>query len=265
MLTSVGRLAIEIAKFHEYARPSRTEVLARRHIVEQVREHVREILPNYFLEVFGSERTGLALATSDIDLRLLKRDDVESHGRLPPGKQERKVLVNKLHKLFKKFKSRGDYLMPTVRHARYPLISMQDRRSGLDIQIVLSNDTALSREFVHSYLHQYPILHPLYSVIKTIFDSRGLSDVFRGGFGSYSIFMMIVASLRHAPSKQSTAEEALIHFLRFWGHFDTSSQGVSIEPPEFFDKYKHPVVPEKVKVQILVLQPLLVYVLVLWY
>jgi non-canonical poly(A) RNA polymerase PAPD5/7 len=250
-LLTPSRLALEIAKFYDYAKPSRSEALVRRKVIEQVRTHVREVLPDHVLEVFGSERTGIALATSDIDLRLMSRQDlVDGSGKMPPSKEERRSLLNGLHKLHRsKFQGNRSYLLPTVRHARYPLISLQDRASGLDVQIVLSNDTSLSREYMQQYMQEYPYLRSVYSVIKTMFDARGLSDVFRGGFGSYSLFMMLVASLKHMPSKRNDATGALLNFLHFWGTFDTTKQGVSIEPPILFDKSEELVMRDKVKAQ----------------
>ncbi|KAF2687926.1 hypothetical protein K458DRAFT_332404 [Lentithecium fluviatile CBS 122367] len=251
--TAEDRLALEIAKFHDYARPSRTEALGRRNIIEQVRNHVREALPSHILEVFGSERTGIALATSDIDLRLMRHEDlVDGRGKMPPDGEERRLLLKDLQTLHrKKFYGNRAYLMPVMRHARYPLISLQDRASGIDVQIVLSNDTSLSRELMQQYMQEFPFLRQLYSVVKTIFDARGLSDVFRGGFGSYTIFMMVVASLKHKPHKRNDAMGALLNFLRFWGHFDTTKQGVSIEPPILFDKSEVLVMTDTAKQHIL--------------
>ncbi|KAF1963335.1 Nucleotidyltransferase [Byssothecium circinans] len=247
------RLSLEITKFHEYAKPSRTEALARRQIVEQVREHAREVLPDYVLEVFGSERTGLALATSDIDLRLKKREDLaEPESDLPPSPLFRRHFLDDLYKLHRnQFRDNPAYLMPMLRHARYPLITMQDRASSIDIQIVLSNDTSLARDAIHRYMQEYPYLRPTYTLVRTIFESRGLADVFRGGFGSYSIFMMLVAALRHKPPKKPNAAGALYSFLQFWSTFDTTTSGVSIEPPELFDKVANPVMPDKTKQQII--------------
>jgi non-canonical poly(A) RNA polymerase PAPD5/7 len=251
---TLQRLTLEIAKFHNYARPSRIEALARRKIIEQVRNDVRKVLPDHILEVFGSERTGVALATSDIDLRLMRSEDlVDSAGKMPPSRAERNILINGLHKLYRRnFTNNPEYLLPVLRNARYPLISVQHRASGLDLQIVLANDTSLSREYMQQYMQEYPYLRQVYSVVKTMFDVRGLSDVFRGGLGSYSIFMMIVASLKHAPSQSKEAAGALHNFLRFWGQLDTTEKGVSIDPPTLFSKGEELVMRDKVKAQIAV-------------
>jgi non-canonical poly(A) RNA polymerase PAPD5/7 len=213
---------------------------------------VREALPNHILEVFGSERTGIALATSDIDFRLLSHEDVAlSSAGLPPPPQSRKHLLDQLYKLYRKRLQRNkNYVLPMLRHARYPLISFQDRASGIDCQIVLSNDTSRSREYMQQYMQEYPYLRQVYTVVKTTFDVRGLSDVFRGGFGSYSIFMMLVASLKHHPNPRQDAAGALRNFFFFWGQFETSLEGISIDPPVKFNKSEELVMSEKAKAQL---------------
>lgn len=223
--------------------------MARKHLIEQVREHVRKVLPNYVLEVFGSERTGMAFAGSDIDLRLIPADVMTDAARskLPPSPKERTRRRADLRKLHWHFVScqKEEYLLPTLRWARYPLISLQDRASGLDVQIVLSNDTSTSREYMQRYLEECPYLPEVYSVIKAALDVRGLTDVFRGGIGSYSLFMMIVASLKHRPHPNNDAAGAVEHFFRFWGHFKANVHGVSIDPPELLDKSEQTVMHEK--------------------
>jgi len=97
---------------------------------------------------------------------------------------------------------------------------------------------------MQEYMEKIPYLRELYWVVKTMFDTRGLSDVFRGGFGSYSLFMMVVASIKHAPKPPRDSARALLHFLDFWGNFDTTKHGVSIEPAHLFDKAKHPVLTD---------------------
>lgn len=159
----------------------------------------------------------------------------------PPLPKERTKGLKDLQELYwNKLRKHKAYIMPMLRHARYPLIALQDRHSGIDVQIVLSNDTSLSREIMNGYMQEYPYLRQLYYVIKTTFLIRGLSDVFRGGFGSYSLFMMIVASIRHNPHPRNDAAGALVNFLKFWRDFDTTKQGVSVEPAVLYDKTSMP-------------------------
>jgi hypothetical protein len=244
------RLAIEIERFHDFARPNEIEALARATIINQVRQDVQATLPNHDVEVFGSERTGLAMATSDIDFRLLKKDQIgeSALSGIPPEPKKRiqglKALQNLQNNGFARHKL---YPISMLRYARYPLISLQDRHSGLDLQVVLSNDTSLSRKFIQGYIEQYPYLRAVYFVVKTTFDIRGLSDVFRGGFGSYTLFMMLVASIQQKPHSRNDAAGCLINFLGFYHDFNTTLHGLSVNPPAVFDKADTAIMPGKVK------------------
>ncbi|KAH7091088.1 hypothetical protein FB567DRAFT_264407 [Paraphoma chrysanthemicola] len=267
-MSGIDRLAVEIDRFYAYTKPDYFEAMARRHVIEQVRSHVRETLPNHVLEVFGSERTGLAMATSDIDFRLLALSHLEAQGQsnTPPPPTDRREAMKSLRELYNRNLSRKKaYLLAQLRYARYPLISLQDQKSRLDVQIVLSNDTTLSRDMMKGYMEEYPYLRPLFFVVKTMFDVRGLADVFRGGFGSYSLFMMLVASIKHKPHPRKDAAGALINFLKFYRNFDTTKDGISIEPLVLFDKKKEPVLSDTVKAKLAEgdLQPLPDYMLCL--
>ncbi|KAE8839758.1 hypothetical protein PTNB73_04169 [Pyrenophora teres f. teres] len=251
--SGLHRLDMEIDKFYKYSKPTPHEQNARKQVIDQVRNHVLEQVPKHHIEVFGSQITGLALPTSDIDFRLRSQRQVEDPKLAiwPPPEDERRKCVATLRDLFfKVFKKKRCYILIALRHARYPLIAAQDQRSGLDVQIVLANDTWLSREIMAKYMQEIPYLQKLYSVVKTILNVRGLSDVFRGGFGSYSLFMMVVASIKHMPHPRNDAAGALMNFLQFWAELDTKTKGVSIKPVEFFDKIAYPVRTDTANAQI---------------
>jgi non-canonical poly(A) RNA polymerase PAPD5/7 len=252
-LTSMVRLAVEIDRFYQFSQPNYFEVLARRHLVEQVQEHVHQTMPTHSLEVFGSERTGLALATSDIDIRLIAKGQPRNPALAikPPGQKDRIRALQRLRKLYwDNLSQHKAYLNPQLLYARYPLISLQDRQSGLDVQIVLSNDTSLSMQLMKDYMEQYPYLRQLYCVVNNIFAVRGLNDVFRGGFGSYTLFMMIVASIRHNPHPRNDAAGGLVNFLKFYRDFDTTEKGLSIAPVWQFQKGDPAVMTLKTKLKL---------------
>ncbi|KAH7409981.1 hypothetical protein DE146DRAFT_674804 [Phaeosphaeria sp. MPI-PUGE-AT-0046c] len=248
-MPGMQRLALEIERFFLYTQPNEHELTARRYVAEKVQEDVREILPNRTIEIFGSERTGLALSTSDIDFRLLPQEqpDETMPAGLPPRYNERKQNIRALRKLRRELVHKSTVILTALRHARYPLVGFQDRDTGLDVQIVGSNSTSLSRDMMNKYMKEYPYLRQLYFVVKTMFDVRGLTDVFRGGFGSYPLFMMIVASLKHHPHRCSDAAGGLMNFLHFYATFDTTNTGISIDPVEMFNKKQNPIMNAAVK------------------
>lgn len=242
------RLNLEIQRFHEHARPSEYEAVARKHLIEQVRQHVQLYLPDYMLEVFGSERTGLSFASSDIDLRLVPKNDSSDivRSKMKPDVQKKDLILLQSQI---SHKHKADYMYPVIRWTRHSLLSLQDRASGLHIQLVLANDSSRSREYIQRYVQEYSYLPQLYSVIKATLDVRGLTDVYRGGVGSYSLLMMIVTSLKHRVNVRKDAAGGLQNFLHFWAHFDTTKYGLNVDPPDDFLKSEQAITSKNPKVQ----------------
>jgi non-canonical poly(A) RNA polymerase PAPD5/7 len=221
--------------------PCESEAAARHAVIADIESVISQILPGRTFEIIGSQRTGLATAVSDIDIRLGFSEEVlaetDTAADMAPRVRARNILVNDLRKLCKHFEKSNDYKHVGLRHARYPLISMQHRKSGLDVQIVLSNDSALSRSYIDRYLAEMPSLLPVYTLLKATFDLRGLSDVYLGGLGSYSLFMLLVASLKLSQNvRPDDPAQQLLSFLSFFNKLDTYSQCVSVEPPRVFPK-----------------------------
>ena len=222
-------------------KPSPREDAGRKEIITDIESSVAKRLPARLLEVIGSQRTGLSTAVSDIDLRLAPSEDLLAHQDtetfMAPRFWLRNTLAHDLQILAKFFAKHPGYTSVVLRHARYPLISMQHKPSGLDVQIVLANDSVLSRDCIERYRNEMPGLLPVYTLIKTTFDIRGLSDVFLGGLGSYSLFMLLVAVLKQDKGLDfNNPGEILLSFLSFFGKFDTYKQGLSVEPPTVFAK-----------------------------
>jgi hypothetical protein len=88
-----------------------------------------------------------------------------------------------------------------------------------------------------------------------------MTDVFLGGIGSYSLYMMIAASFVFAPGNMSHAGLAkqLLHVLRFWAEFDTTNKGISLlhdkqRKERIFEKGTVLVMSETTKVKLKVCQ-----------
>ena len=206
---------------------------------------------NIEVEVFGSTRNGLSLASSDVDLRVFKAADAtdepaswmsDGTTAVPPRWKTRKAHGQLLRHLQNVFMDHKDYILCTIRHARYPLLHMQHKPSGIDVQIVCANDTSRQREWIAKTLQENPQVVDIYAVLKTMLDIRGLTDVYRGGLGSYAILVMIVAALQQqkvtpkwpqkmsrAPNTTGTAAD-LLSVMRYWSYIDTYKWTMSVEP-----------------------------------
>jgi non-canonical poly(A) RNA polymerase PAPD5/7 len=226
-------LSNEIKLFADYVKPSAAEQAACEAVAQQVREFIKGILPDHSTEVFGSQRTGLALAISDIDIRLFETDvqvEVETRPNEAPRHKARKDLQICLRQLYERLLESKDYILVNRRQSRYPLISMQHKASGYDVQIVCNNDTSHARTTTKALLVEDPDLHALFAVFKAAFEIRGLTDVYRGGLGSYSLFIMIAAALqnsRHEYPNRSLVEK-FMEVLRFWTKFNPYKQCLAV-------------------------------------
>lgn len=228
-------------------KPDAYETAARRKATQDVRQAVSEILPHNELETFGSEQTGLATAVSDLDFRLCPSTDdtaSDSSGKTPPRFAVRKKLITDLRHLHRALDKHPKFMLAFLRHSRYPLISVVHKQSGIDVQIVCANDTSAQRDLMKTYLNEYPGLKQTYLLVKTMLEVRGLSDVYRGGLGSYGIFIMIVASFKlieqqgFSMHKKGNPAQLFLNFLHYWSYFDTYTHGVRLEPPGIFEKLK---------------------------
>jgi non-canonical poly(A) RNA polymerase PAPD5/7 len=241
----------EIARFAAYIQPTPAERAARDAVIALTNQIVYQHLclavskvegsrKSVRTQLFGSERTGLATATSDIDLRvyfLRQRDDGGSSFQW--GSQA----IEYMEKLAGEFESNSNYICTTLRTSgRFPIINTQHKHTNVDIQIVSAPETKKQQKWTARYLEKMPHIRTLYLIIRTALETRGLVDVFNGGIGSYSLFWMIVAALeRRSSHRPTTAAEQLRHFLDFYANFDTVRYGLTINPvAKPYPKHEYP-------------------------
>lgn len=258
------RLGQEIDSFVDWIRPTEAETTARETVIEKTMNLVNRNVKGFSIELFGSSRSGLALANSDIDLRIFKNVDATEASSswlptgtipLPPKNIVRRANLRILSHLQNVFGAHPDYVLCTIRHARYPLLHMQHKPSGIDVQIVCANDTSEQRDYIKGLLLERPEIHKLYAIFKTALDTRGLTDVYRGGLGSYAILIMIVAALnkqhyddifgaRRTAQRviigDSQAEEKLaqqlLQVMEFWAYFNSYDLAVVADPVDILRK-----------------------------
>ena len=210
----------------------------RKDIVALVQGIIAENLPGLRAEVFGSERVGLATSDSDIDFALWHTDaerGIGERGPSPTRPFANKVMLRRLQKLSSALGSHSAFERPLLIHARYPLVQATHCKSGLDVQIIGVKDSVASQEYVKAFQSEFPGLRSLYHVIKNYLEREGLTDVYKGGLGSYTVFMMIVAFLKLRSSGRGLGYQ-LTEFLEFYSSFDTVRYALTIRPPAIVEK-----------------------------
>ncbi|EKG17872.1 PAP/25A-associated [Macrophomina phaseolina MS6] len=239
------RLRFEIEAFESYLRPTPDEQAGRDAVIAQTRDVWSSFssrgTKQLALDTFGSERSGLAIATSDIDLRVYSPEaDKKRKAEKAPRYAERRQFSNALTKAFPYYQSDTRFMLVFLRFARYPLVSMQHVESSLDVQIVCSNDTSHARSVMAKFMEELPALRAVYTLFKYMFEVRGFADVFRGGMGSYSIFYMVAAAMKlRGESATDDAAAQLLAVLDFYSDFDTTKFWISLDPLEIMPKIEN--------------------------
>ncbi|KAK5725673.1 hypothetical protein LTR15_003863 [Elasticomyces elasticus] len=229
----------EIKRFAAWAAPTLAESSARQAIAQQTQDLVTQVMGKKVdgmqTKLFGSEATGLALSSSDLDIRIYSHE--QGRGNSYTG------LGYAMRTLQERMTNHEEYMLVTMRWSKYPIINAQHRSTGIDIQIVSSPSTDNQAAVTAKYLAELPHLRDLFYVVRTMLGMRDLVDVFNGGTGSYGLFIMLVAALKRSQRSSNppqTAAEQLLFFLDFYASFPLETRGLAIEPtPKLFKK--HPI------------------------
>ena len=206
-------------------------------LISDVQSVVGKRYPHNPLLVIGSYSTGLADRLSDFDFNLSfpeyekqPLDRGPSPTRIKARKAGGRALINMQHTLERSGRfSKGVELI----HARVPIVKAEHRATQAKVELQTLSSQRNTREYVASYLAEFPTLRTLYIVIRSALHIRYLTNVHKGGLGSYSIFVMIVNALKHASGKYANDDLAnhFLHVLDFYGNADLYKYGFSPDPP----------------------------------
>lgn len=227
--------------FHAFISPTPDESAAYKGIIDDLQDQARRFLPNNPLEVIGSQRTGLATSLSDLDFRLSLPEyekPVNERGPSTTNPEARKASIRQLRTLIKGLSATNDYENIQLIFGRIPIVSGLHRATQLTIQIQALTDSSASREYVLNYLAEFPTLHPLYTLIKTMLEIRNLRNVHVGGLGAYSTFMLVVAALKESEGAipRNDIARQLLSALDFYSGIDLYRHGISVDPSGLFHK-----------------------------
>ncbi len=204
------------------------------------------------LTLLGSRSTGLATPISDFDFTFTLPDSNPGGWGLPSSEasasqaqssdsDNKLKAVRALRKVDRRFRyspkfSNTDF----VRYARVPIIRSKHVPTGLDVQIQTLAPYQAAHDYIAAYLSEFPSLRPLYIILRYCLEVRGLTTVYEGGLGSYSVFMMLVTALKHSSGKFASDDLGgqLLHVLEFYGKADLYKFGFSADPPRIFEKQR---------------------------
>ena len=236
------RLHKEICDFYDFIRPTRFEEVVREELLEELRDLVRNEIPDSDILCFGSFAAGLYLPNADMDLVVMS-SSYRNYG-------DKSICQSKSAiRRFADFIERSGIAQPRsvdyVLYAKVPLVKFVHRVTRIRVDISFENDTGPNGVRVYrEWTRSFPAMPILVAVIKQFIMMRGCNEVQHGGLGGFTVTCLVTSLLQNLPRVQARElipeehlGEMLLEFLDFYGNqFDLFRTGILMNPPGFFDK-----------------------------
>lgn len=173
----------EITDFFRYISPRSEEEKMRLEVVDRIKGVIHDLWPSAEVQVFGSFSTGLYLPTSDIDLVVFGKWETLPLWTLEEALRKRNVADENSIKVLDK--------------ATVPIIKLTDSFTEVKVDISFNVKSGVKAAcLIKEFKEKYPVLPYLVLVLKQFLLQRDLNEVFTGGIGSYSLFLMAVSFLQ---------------------------------------------------------------------
>uniref|UniRef100_A0A8C5PYH3 Terminal nucleotidyltransferase 4B n=1 Tax=Leptobrachium leishanense TaxID=445787 RepID=A0A8C5PYH3_9ANUR len=218
----VNGLHEEIIDFYKYMSPRPEEEKMRMEVVKRIEDVIKQLWPNADVKIFGSFKTGLYLPTSDIDLVVFGK-----WGNLP---------LWTLEEALRKHKVADENSVKVLDKATVPIIKLTDSFTEVKVDISFNVQNGVkAAQLIKDFIKKYPVLPYLVLVLKQFLLQRDLNEVFTGGIGSYSLFLMAVSFLQLHSREDACSPDAnygvlLIEFFELYGrHFNYLKTGIRIK------------------------------------
>ena len=211
------RLNSELMDLCAYLRPKPADISSHQEVIARVTNVVQGLWPLAEVRLFGSLETGLWVPGSDIDLTILMKTGMN--------------VVRYLHQLGDALqRSRVSSYLMRIPHARVPIIKMNDRVTGIQVDISFNQENALRGiQMTKQYLVRYPEVRYLVPVLKYFLKQKGLNDTHSGGVGSFLLLCMAIAAVQQSGNPDLVAGHYLLKFLHMFSEgLDFEREGVSI-------------------------------------
>lgn len=212
----------EITDFYRYISPRPEEEKMRQEVVDRIKVVIHDLWPSAEVQVFGSFSTGLYLPTSDIDLVVFGKWETLPLWTLEEALRKRNVADENSIKVLDK--------------ATVPIIKLTDSFTEVKVDISFNVKSGVKAAcLIKDFKEKYPVLPYLVLVLKQFLLQRDLNEVFTGGIGSYSLFLMAVSFLQlhyreDVCSPSINIGVLLIEFFELYGrNFNYLKTGIRIK------------------------------------
>uniref|UniRef100_A0AAR2KG27 Terminal nucleotidyltransferase 4A n=1 Tax=Pygocentrus nattereri TaxID=42514 RepID=A0AAR2KG27_PYGNA len=209
----------EIKDFYEYMSPRPEEERMRLEVVDRIQRVIKDLWPS--ADVCVSFFTWVH-TTCDIDLVVFGHWETLPLWTLEEALRKRNVADENSVKVLDK--------------ATVPIIKLTDSHTEVKVDISFNVRSGVkAANLIKDFKKKFPVLPYLVLVLKQFLLQRELNEVFTGGIGSYSLFLMAVSFLQlhyreDACSPNSNMGVLLIEFFELYGrHFNYLKTGIRIK------------------------------------
>ena len=163
-------------------------------LIKNVQISVDKSIPDYVVNLYGSHATNLCLPWSDLDVVLIKKENLKNINNINIEDDNSKYL-SQLYEYIrnepwvKECKLIGKASVPIIK-----LLAVE-KYNNMSIDISIQDEKHFGLkcvDLVKSFLKEYQSLKPLVLAIKNILKQASLNDPYRGGISSYGLIIMIV-------------------------------------------------------------------------
>lgn len=216
----------ELMAFDAWLAPTHAEHETRCMVIEMIRRAIKSQWHDADVHPFGSQETQLYLPQGDLDLVVVS-PTMENSRR--EGALRTMAACLRRHNLATN--------VQVIARAKVPIIKFVTTYARLKVDISINQTNGLAAaKYVNSWLRKWPHIRPIIMVIKHLLMQRGMSEVFSGGLGSYSVIIMVISFLQLHPKVQRGEIDAgrnmgviLLEILELYGkNFGYDNCGISI-------------------------------------
>ncbi|MCO5585280.1 hypothetical protein L7F22_039213 [Adiantum nelumboides] len=225
-LNAAEALHNELIAFADWISPTEREHECRRLVVQLIRRAIVREWPDAHLEAFGSQNTQLYMPSGDLDLVVVSQA-MES--------QRKENVLRKMAAVLRRHNLAMD--VQVIARAKVPIVKFVCVHGKLKVDISINQTNGIeAANYIRGWLDRLPSIRPLIMAVKLLLVQRGLSEVFSGGLGSYSVICLVINHLQmHPKIQRGELDPALnlgilfLEFLELYGrNFGYDNVGISI-------------------------------------
>lgn len=172
----------EMMAFERWIAPTKEEHQSRKMVIRLIRNAIHSQWKDAEVHSFGSQDTELYLPQGDIDLVVVSR---------AMDLQRRENVLRAMAACLRRNNLATD--VQVIAKAKVPIIKFvcTHGRYRCDISVNQTNGLKAA-DWVNEQQDKVPAIRPLIMLTKHLLQQRGMSEVYTGGLGSFSVILLVV-------------------------------------------------------------------------